>query len=53
MYNIALECQREKKRFEQQRYALQRSAASQAAKLSGVSLLQETSIIPVYDKEER
>ncbi len=48
----ALECQREKKRFEQQRFALQRCATQQAARISGV-LVHDSSIEPVYAKEER
>ena len=49
----ALECQREKKRFEQQRFALQRCAIQQAARTSGGVLVLDSSIEPVYAKEER
>lgn len=49
----ALECQREKKRFEQQRFALQRCSIQQAARISGGVLVLDSSIEPVYAKEER
>lgn len=50
----ALDCQRERKRFEQQRYAVHRSANKVAASLqhSGAVLL-ETSVLPDHAEEER
>ncbi len=50
----ALDCQRERKRFEQQRFAVQRAAAKVAAGLqrSGAVLL-ETSVLPDHAQEER
>ena len=50
----ALDCQRERKRFEQQRYAVHRCANKVAAGLqhSGAVLL-ETSVLPDHAEEER
>lgn len=47
----ALECQREKKRFEQQRHAFHRSAVRQAATLSG-GVTYGSSVIPEQAQEE-
>lgn len=50
----ALDCQRERRRFEQQRFAVQRCAARTAASLqhSGAVLL-DASVLPEQAQEER